>query len=151
MAKKITELTAETIPAAGDLVAIVDVSDTSQSANGTTQKITFANFFTNVGAIESDVSTIAATGATETLDVSAYGVFDCTMDQSCAFTFSNPAPSGDMTAFVLIIRGAYTPSFTNTIIWADGAAPTYATPSTYVFWTVNGGTTYFGVGRVGFA
>lgn len=142
MTKKITELTATTATAAGDLLAIVDVSDTAQSANGSTRKITYANFFTNVGAIESDVSTIAATGATETIDVSVYGAFDLTMDQACSITFSNPAPSGDMTAFVLILRGAFTPTFTNTILWSGGA-PTYTTPSVYTFWTVNA-STYFG-------
>lgn len=144
MTKKFTELTAETIPAAGDLIAIVDVSDTTQSANGSTQKITFANFFTNVGAIESDVSTVASTGATETLDTSLYGVFDVTMDQSCTFTFSNPAPSGDCTVFVLILRGAFTPTFPASVDWSGGAAPTYTTPSVYTFTTVDAGATWLG-------
>ena len=47
----------------------------------------------DVGAIESNVNTVAATGATETLDLSTYAVHDVTMDQNCAFTLSNPAPS----------------------------------------------------------
>lgn len=144
MAKKFTELAAETTPAAGDLIAIVDVSDTSQSANGSTQKVTFANFFTNVGAIESDVLTVGATGSTETLDTSLYGVFDMTMNVACEFTFSNPAPSGDCTIFVLILRGAYTPTFPGSVDWAGGAAPTYTTPSVYTFTTVDGGTTWLG-------
>jgi hypothetical protein len=70
-------------------------------------------------------------------------VHDVTMDQSCAFTLSNPAPSGDATVAVLIIRGAFTPSFTNTMIEPDGAALTYSTPSVWMVWTVNGGTSYF--------
>lgn len=43
--KKITECTALTAPATGDLVPIVDISDTTDSANGTTKKITLQNLF----------------------------------------------------------------------------------------------------------
>lgn len=98
----------------------------------------------NIGAVESNVSTIAATGATETLDTSVYGVFDCTMDQSCTFTFSNPAPSGKATVFVLVLRGAFTPTFPAAVDWKDATAPTYTTPSVYTFMTVDAGTTWLG-------
>jgi len=98
----------------------------------------------NIGAVESNVQTVAATGATETLDTAVYGVFDCTMDQACEFTFSNPAPSGKATTFVLILRGAFTPTLPSSIDWSGGAAPTYTTPSVYVFTTVDGGTTWLG-------
>ena len=97
----------------------------------------------DIGAIESNVNTVATTGATETLDLSTYAAHDLTMDQNCAFTLSNPAPSGDLTVAVLIIRGAFTPSFSNTMIEPDGAALTYGDPSTWIVWTVNGGTSYF--------
>lgn len=97
----------------------------------------------NIGAVESNVNTVAATGSTETLDLSTYAVHDVTMDESCAFTLSNPAPSGKLTVAILIIRGAFTPSFTNTMIEPDGAALTYSTPSVWLVWTVNGGTSYF--------
>lgn len=98
----------------------------------------------NVGAVEFNVNTVATSGATETLDLSLYSVHDVTMDQNCTFTFSNPAPSGDLTEFVLILRGAFTPTFPASVDWAGGAAPTYATPSKYVFSTVDAGTTYMG-------
>jgi hypothetical protein len=98
----------------------------------------------NIGAVESNVQTVASTGATETLDLSLYGVFDMTMDQNCEFTFSNPAPSGKATIFTLILRGAFTPTLPNTVDWGDASAPTYTTPSQYVFTTVDGGTTYLG-------
>ena len=97
----------------------------------------------DVGAIESNVNTVAATGSTETLDLSLYAFHDCTMDQACTFTFSNPAPSGKATIFTLILRGAFTPTLPASIKWAGGA-PTYTTPSQYVFTTVDGGTTYLG-------
>lgn len=97
----------------------------------------------NLGATEYNVNTVATTGATETLDVSTYNVHDLTMDQSCAFTLSNPAPSGDFSWAILIIRGAFTPSFSNTVIEPDNTALTYSTPSTWGVYTVNGGTTWF--------
>jgi hypothetical protein len=67
-----------------------------------------------------------------------------TMDQNCEFTFSNPAPSGKATIFTLILRGAFTPTFPGTVDWGDATPPTYATPSQYVFTTVDAGTTYLG-------
>jgi len=98
----------------------------------------------NIGAVESNVQTVAATGATETLDTAVYGVFDMTMDQACEFTFSNPAPSGKATTFVLILRGAFVATLPSSIDWSGGAAPTYTTPSVYVFTTVDAGTTWLG-------
>jgi hypothetical protein len=98
----------------------------------------------NVGAIESNVQTVGATGATETLDTATYGVFDMTMDQACEFTFSNPAPSGKNTTFVLVLRGAFTPTLPASVDWSGGVAPTYTTPSVYVFTTVDAGTTWLG-------
>lgn len=46
MANIITTLTAlAVLPASGDLLAVVDISDTTQAASGTTKKITVANLF----------------------------------------------------------------------------------------------------------
>lgn len=98
----------------------------------------------NLGAVEEQVNTVGATGATETLDVSLYGVHDMTMDQNCTFTFSNPAPSGDCSSFLLVLRGAFTPTLPASIDWSGGSAPTYSTPSVYSFITLDGGTTWLG-------
>jgi len=48
VAEKISELTALTAPAAGDLLCIVDVSDSTHSSDGTTKKITQTNYLGNV-------------------------------------------------------------------------------------------------------
>jgi hypothetical protein len=98
----------------------------------------------DIGAVESNVNTVATSGATETLDTSVYGVHDVTMDQACTFTFSNPAPSGKATIFTLILRGAFTPTFPAAVDWGDASAPTYTTPSVYTFLTVDAGTTWLG-------
>jgi len=42
---KISELTALTAPATGDLIPAVDISDTTQAASGTTKKVTYNDFF----------------------------------------------------------------------------------------------------------
>lgn len=46
MGTKISALSALTTIATGDLLSIVDISDTTQAASGSTKKITLANFFT---------------------------------------------------------------------------------------------------------
>lgn len=98
----------------------------------------------DLGAAEERVNTVAATTAARSLDVSLYGVHDCTMDQNCTFSFTNPAPSGKASSFILILRGAFTPTFPASVVWPGGTAPTYATPSMYAFTTVDSGTTWFG-------
>jgi hypothetical protein len=45
LSKKISALTALTAPADGDLLPIVDVSDTTDAASGTTKKIAVSSFF----------------------------------------------------------------------------------------------------------
>lgn len=98
----------------------------------------------NVGAIESNVNTVASSGSTETLDTSLYAVHDVTMSEACTFTFSNPAASGKATLFTLILRGAFTPTWPAAVDWPDATQPTYTTPSVYTFITVDGGTIWMG-------
>ena len=118
------------------------VDDTTPTLGGTLDAD--GNALENVGPVEEDVTTVATSGATETLDVSTVGAFDITMDQNCTFTFSNPAPSGDMSSFVLILRGAFTPTWPASVDWPDATEPTYTTPSVYSFLTVDAGTTWLG-------
>lgn len=47
MGTKTTGMTAMTTPASGDLIPIVDVSDTAQSASGSTRKVTFQNLISD--------------------------------------------------------------------------------------------------------
>jgi hypothetical protein len=115
------------------------------AANNFVAKLAGEAAIQNLGSVEFTVSTIAASGATETLDTSVYGVFDVTMDQACTFTFSNPAPSGKESEIKLILRGAFTPTFPASVDWGDASAPTYTTPSVYYFSTVDAGTTWYGV------
>lgn len=129
--------------------AVAATGDFATAAQGATAdaalpKVAGGAAVENIGAVEWNVNTVAATGATETLDTSTYGVHDLTMDQSCTLTFANPAPSGKETEFKLILRGAFTPTFPAAVDWASGSAPTYTSPAVYLFSTVDAGTTWFG-------
>jgi hypothetical protein len=84
---------------------------------------------------------VAATGATETLPA-ASEFHDVTMDEACEFTFE--APINDAHSFVLLLKGAFAPTFPASVDWADASPPTYDPPSLYVFTTLDGGTTWLG-------
>jgi hypothetical protein len=95
------------------------------------------------------VNIVAATGATETLAFDR--VHDVTMDQNCVFSFTGAKPSGVESALTVIVRGAFTPTWTG-VIWHGGVPPTYGSPSVYEFMSVDGGTTVFGfLGGASFA
>jgi hypothetical protein len=139
-----------TTPAAAtgdDIVSLAsDFATSAQGAlaDGALQRVAGGASVEDIGAVESNVRAVAATGSTETLDTSAYGVFDMTMDEACTFTFSNPAPSGKATIFTLILRGAFTPTLPASVDWGDATAPTYTSPSVYTFMTVDAGTNWLG-------
>lgn len=64
---KLTDLSVLTTPASGDLMHVVDVSDTSQSADGTSKKITYANLtstFLTSSDLSSHTSATVAHGTT---------------------------------------------------------------------------------------
>jgi hypothetical protein len=51
----------------------------------------------------------------------------------------------DGTAILLWLSGAFTPTWWSGIKWPGGTAPTYTSPSLYVFATFDGGATWLGV------
>lgn len=63
---KISGFAALTTPASGDLLVIVDVSDTSMAASGTNKKITYADLVTWTEA-EVDFGTVPVTSASFTV------------------------------------------------------------------------------------
>jgi len=101
--------------------------------------------YENIPAMEYDVNVVAASGASLTLDTSLRSVHKVTMTANCTFTFSNPAPAGDLTEFLLHLSGAFTPTFPATVDWGDATPPAYTTPSLYGFYTLDAGTTWYGV------
>lgn len=104
--------------------------------------------------------TIASSIATDDLDLELGNVFDLTLDDSPALTFSNPPATGKGGSFTLILRqdatGSRTVTWPASVQWAGGTAPTLTAAGAGIdiltFITKDGGNTWFGfVGGQAFA
>jgi hypothetical protein len=93
-------------------------------------------------------SAIGNTGATRTIDLEVANFFSATLDEACAFTFSNPPGSGDFGCFVLELTngGAFAITWPVAVDWPGGTAPTLTASGVdqLVFTTRDAGTTWFG-------
>lgn len=101
------------------------------------------------GAITEDSVTL--TGTTTTIDLATATNFTHTLTGATTYTFSNPATTGNATAFTLKViqdTTARTITWPASVDWAGGAAPTLTATSggvdVFVFYTIDGGTTYYG-------
>lgn len=98
------------------------------------------------------VNTVASSGSTETLDIETANVHDVTLTDNCTFTFSNPASSGTATSFTLLCRqdvtGDRAVTWPASVKWNAGITPVLLTASgdvdMFSFFTVDGGTTWYG-------
>lgn len=93
-------------------------------------------------ATDLTVSTVAATGTTESLAFNR--IHDVTMDANCTFTFTGALAAGNTSSMTVILRGAFTPTWPAAVDWAGGVTPTHSAPSVFEFLTVDGGVTVFG-------
>ena len=98
-------------------------------------------------------STAFTSGTSVTLDLNAGTVFTITLAHNIGtFTWSNPASSGYASVFSLKVTqdgtGGRTISWPASVDWASGTAPTLSSGANdvdvFVFFTVDGGTTYYG-------
>jgi len=88
-------------------------------------------------------------GTAPTVDLSISNNFSLTTSGNTTFTFSNPPSSGATVGFTLKITagGTHTLTWPNSVDWAGGSAPTAPASGetdVLVFYTVDGGTTYYG-------
>jgi hypothetical protein len=87
-------------------------------------------------------------GTTPTCNVDNAGAFSLTMTGNTTFTFSGPN-SGYSQCFVLQLTGnGGTVTWPTSVDWAGGTAPdapASGETDIYVFWTRDGGTTWYGV------
>ena len=103
-----------------------------------------AGGLTGLGDVVEEVSTANVTGAYTLVD--GFGIYDLTMTADSTLTFPTAPASGDGTSFLLILRGAFTPTLPATVDWAGGTPPAYvAALSMYAFTTVDGGAMWLGV------
>ena len=91
----------------------------------------------------------ATGGGTQDIDLNAGNSVTATVDTSAnTFTFSNPTASDELCGFTLELTngGSQTVNWPASVDWAGGSAPTLTTSGVdyLVFWTVNGGTRWYG-------
>ena len=90
----------------------------------------------------------ALSGTSPSIDVDAGGGFSLTMTGNTTFTFTG-CTSGVSTGFVLELTGnGSTVTWPTSVDWAGGTAPdapASGETDIYVFWTRDGGTTWYGV------
>lgn len=90
----------------------------------------------------------AISGTSPTCNVNNAGAFSLTMAGNTTFTFTSPT-SGISTGFVLsIIGNGSTITWPSSVDWAGGTAPDApgsGATNIYVFWTRDGGSTWYGV------
>ena len=101
------------------------------------------------GGITEDAVTL--TGTSTTIDISAATNFVHALTGATTYTFSNPASTGNASSFTLkIIQDSTARAITwpASVDWAGGTAPTLTATSqgvdVFTFYTIDGGTTYYG-------
>ena len=96
---------------------------------------------------------ITSSSGTATIDCEAGNVFSHTLTENTTFTFSNPPSSGTAYGFSLkIVQDAsasgYTVTWPSSVDWPNGNAPTLTSTASavdqFVFYTHDGGTTWYG-------
>jgi len=91
----------------------------------------------------------ATGGGTQDINLTLGNSVTATVDTSAnTFTFSNPTASDELCGFTLELTngGSQTVNWPGTVDWAGGSAPTLTTSGVdyLVFWTVNGGSRWYG-------
>ena len=96
-------------------------------------------------------TTITSSSNAATLNLRDGNSFLHDLTENVTYTFSNPAASGKVSMFVLkIIQGssARTITWPSSVDWAAATAPTLTATNNgvdvFVFFTIDGGTTYYG-------
>jgi hypothetical protein len=110
-----------------------------------------SGFVTNTLGGKEVYQTIAASGATHTLDLANGNGFDLTLTASCVLTFAG-ATAATMCSFMLLLRqngtGGWVTTWPGSVIWAGGVAPTLdttaSTAAVLTFFTLDGGTVWYG-------
>ena len=111
-------------------------------ANGV---VTFDN-----GTIDEATSVTSSSNAA-TINLRDGNVFEHDLTENVTYTFSNPAASGRASAFVLKViqdSSARTITWPGSVDWIAATAPTLTATNNgvdvFVFFTIDGGTTYYG-------
>lgn len=134
------------------ITGVGTVSDGGSSGGGGTTTTPTTGFLTTTDGRGDVISTNAASGSTETIDLANGNVHDITLTENCTFTFTSP-DTGFARSFTLLLRqdttGSRLATWPASVYWPGGSAPTLATTAYYTDWidfiTVDGGSHWLGV------
>jgi len=121
--------------------------------NNASSKFTLGDFFARrTGGGDEAYNNIGNSGASFDVDLDDGNLQEVTLTADCTMTFSNPASSGRVSGFTLIIKqdgtGGWTPTFPASVLWAGGTGPTVSSGvsaiDVFVFYTHDAGTTWYG-------
>jgi len=116
------------------------------TGNSTSATFNSSGLFLPNGSLAEDYD--ALSGTSPTCNVDSGGAFSLTMTGNTTFTFSG-ADSGYSQGFILQLTGnGSTVTWPSSVDWAGGTAPdapASGETDIYVFWTRDGGTTWYGV------
>lgn len=95
-------------------------------------------------------------GGTQDIDLESGNIVTGTVDTSTTtFTFSNPPASGRAGSFTLILTngGSQTVNWPASVDWSGGSAPSLTSSGVDIleFFTVDGGTTWYGLSALDFS
>jgi len=129
-----------------DLLLVVNVSDVTQSPEGSTAKLKVGDLLAS-----NKVTAIANSGASRQFTFAGNSTVDLTLTANCAITFVGEV-SGHMESITLLLRqsgaGGFIPTLPGTIYWVGGVPPVYNTLigkiDKVTLSTPDGGTTIFG-------
>lgn len=96
-------------------------------------------------------TTITSSSNAATINLRDGNVFEHDLTENVTYTFSNPAASGRASAFILKViqdSSARTITWPGSVDWPAATAPTLTATNNgvdvFVFFTIDGGTTYYG-------
>jgi hypothetical protein len=145
-----------------NVVVDTDIGATVQAFDADTTKNDVANTFTANQAVSAELiatsynetfAAVTSSSNATTVNCEAGNVFSHTLTEATTFTFSNPPASGTAFGFTLkIVQDASASGFAVTwpaaVDWAAATAPTLTAAASavdvFVFFTHNGGTTWYG-------
>jgi hypothetical protein len=144
----------EFVDSSGTKDAEIEVGNSTQylafkTATAERLRITGAGVVEFKAGITEDSATLSGTSTTINLATATNFVHN--LIGNTTYTFINPAATGNASAFTLKIRqdsSARTITWPASVDWAGGTAPTLTSQTfgtdVFVFYTIDGGTTYYG-------
>jgi len=121
--------------------------------NNAASAFNLSDFFARrTGGGDEAFNDIGNSGASFDVDLDDGNVQEVTLTADCTMTFSNPAASGRVSGFTLVIKqdgtGGWTPTFPASVLWAGGSAPTASSGinavDIFIFYTYDAGATWYG-------